>query len=147
MAQSSPPFDEELLSGFLDATLPHREMQRVRILLEENPEHRKLLNEMRLLRESALSTRFEPPAEDSWPELPQTRSSMFSRTLGWILLCSWLVVVTGLALWKFLSQSGDPLEVFLVLGMPGAFFLLFCSVLIDRLKALRDDRYHRDVHR
>ena len=147
MAQSSPPFDEELLSGFLDATLPHREMQRIRILLEENPEHRRQLNEMRLLRETALGTRFIPPDGEAWPELPQSRPSLFSRTLGWILLCSWLVAVLGLALWKFLSQTGDPLEIFLVLGMPGALFLLFCSVLMDRLKTIRADRYHRDVHR
>ena len=147
MAQSSPPFDEELLSGFLDGTLPHRDMQRVRILLEDHPEHRQLLREMRILRETALATRFVPPGDDAWPELPKTRPSRISRTLGWIVLCSWLIAVTGLALWKFLSQTGDPVEIFLVLGLPGAFALLFCSVLIDRLKGLRDDRYHRDVHR
>ncbi len=147
MAQSSPSFDEELLSGFLDGTLPHRDMQRVRILLEENPEYRRLLKEMRLLRESALTTRFTPPADDVWPELPKTRGSLFSRTLGWILLSSWLTVVTAYALWTFVSRSGDPFEIFLVLGMPGAFVLLFISVLMDRLKEFGDDRYHRDVHR
>ena len=147
MAQSSNSFDEELLSGFLDGTLSHREMQRVRIQIEEDPETRQLLSEMRLLRQTALATRFTPPESGDWPELPQSRASFFSRTLGWMLLCSWLAVVSAYALWNFISQSGDPLEIFLVLGMPGAFLLLFVSVLIDRLKNLRDDRYHRDVHR
>ena len=146
MAQTSMPFDEELLSGYLDGSLSHRDTQRVRILLEEDPDSRRMLDEMRLLRDAALSTRFAPPSETDWPELPQTRTSWFGRTLGWVLLCSWLAVVTGVALWRFLSQAGDPLEVFLVLGLPGAFVLLFASVLLDRLKGLKNDRY-RGVQR
>ena len=147
MAQSSPSFDEELLSGFLDGTLAHREMQRVRLVLEEQPELRRELEEMRAIRQTALSTRFAPPEPTAWPELPQTRASFFSRSLGWLVLCSWLLVVTGMALWRFLSSHEDPLEIFIVLGLPGAVLLLFVSVLMDRLSTLKDDRYHRDVHR
>lgn len=146
MAHASPPFDEELLSGFLDGTLSHREMQRVRLLIESNEEAGRIYEEMQALRETALATRFMPPAEEAWPELPATGVSRASRYLGWILLCTWLAVVTGLALWRFLSQTGDPLEIFLVLGLPGGFVLLFVSVLLDRLRSLPTDRY-RNVHR
>ena len=147
MAQSSPPFDEEMLSGFLDGTLPHRDMQRMRLQLEEYPELRRELDEMRAIRETALGTRFVAPEPEIWGELPKTKASYFSRSLGWMVLCSWLIVVTGMALWRFLSSHEDPLEIFIVLGLPGAMFLLFMSVLMDRLSTLRDDRYHRDVHR
>ncbi|MCG8455435.1 MAG: zf-HC2 domain-containing protein [Holophagales bacterium] len=146
MARSPSHFDEELLSGYLDGTLSQREAQRARLHLEENAESRRLFAEMRALRQSALETRFSPPEDRDWPELPKTRSSRLSRSLGWLLLVVWLVVVSGLALWRFLSQTGDPLEIFLVLGLPGAFVLLFLSVLLDRLKDLTTDRY-RDVHR
>lgn len=147
MAQSSPPFDEEMLSGFLDGSLPHRDMQRLRLQLEEQPELRRELEEMRAIRQSALATRFTPPAPEAWPELPQSRASGLSRSMGWLILCSWLLVVTGWTLWRFLSSHEDPLEIFLVLGLPGAVLLLFVSVLMDRLSTLKDDRYHRDVHR
>ena len=146
MAHASPHFDEELLSGFLDGTLSHREMQRVRLLIESNQEAKRVFREMQALRETALSTRFIAPDDEAWPELPATRMSRASRSIGWLLICSWLAVVTVLALWRFLSQTGDPLEIFLVLGLPGGFVLLFISVLLDRLRHLPNDRY-RNVHR
>ncbi|MEM6795255.1 MAG: hypothetical protein AAF725_14845 [Acidobacteriota bacterium] len=146
MAHDSHPFDEELLSGFLDGSLSHREMQRVRLRLEEDPEARRLYEELQALRSTALSTRFLPPEDVVWAELPATRTSRISRSLGWFVVCTWLVLVTLLALWRFLSETGDPLEIFLVLGLPGGLVLLFLSVLLDRLKSLPSDRY-RDVHR
>ena len=146
MAHASTHFDEELLSGFLDGTLSHREMQRVRLLIESNQEAKRVFREMQALRETALSTRFIAPDDEAWPELPATRMSRASRSIGWLLICSWLAVVTVLALWRFLSQTGDPLEIFLVLGLPGGFVLLFISVLLDRLRHLPNDRY-RNVHR
>ncbi|MEM8932220.1 MAG: hypothetical protein AAGE94_13650 [Acidobacteriota bacterium] len=145
MAHSSP-IDEELLSGYLDGQLSHRDMQRVRLYLENDPDSRRLIREMQALRETALATPFEAPDDDAWPELPRTRVSRWTRSVGWLLMIAWLVVVTSLALWRFLSSTGDPLEIFLVLGLPGAFVLLFVSVLLDRLKTLSADRY-RDVHR
>ena len=56
------------------------------------------------------------------------------------------VVITVYALWRFFADTGDPLEIFLVLGLPGGFVLLFLSVLIDRLRELKTDRY-RGVQR
>ncbi|MEL7058522.1 MAG: hypothetical protein AAGN46_00705 [Acidobacteriota bacterium] len=146
MARPSQPFDDELLSGYLDGTLGHREMQRVRLRLEDDPDARRALGEMRLLRDTALSTPFEPPADEVWPELPKTPASRFSRSAGWLLLWAWILVIGGLGLWHFLRRTGDALEIFLVLGLPGAFVLLFVSVLLDRLREAPTDRY-RGVHR
>ncbi|RMH19382.1 MAG: hypothetical protein D6696_10725 [Acidobacteria bacterium] len=142
----SDKINEELLSGYLDGALPQAEAQRVRILLEDDPELRALYEDLKTLRENAASTRFVEPPEDVWPEWPRTRSSLLTRSLGWLVLIAWFVVISGFALWKFLSQTGDPLEIFLVLGLPGGFVLLFLSVLIDRLRDLRTDRY-RGVQR
>ena len=140
------PFSEEFFSGYLDGTLPQKEAQRVRLHVEDCEECRALFSELRTLRETVMSTHFKMPPEDRWPELPRTRSSRFTRSLGWLLTISWLVVITGLALWRFLSETGDPLEVFLVLGLPGGFVLLFLSVLLDRIRDYKTDRY-RGVHR
>ncbi len=146
MANAPHTFDEELLSGYLDGSLSHRDMQKVRLRLETDDASQRIYRELKALRESALATRFMAPEENDWPELPKTTVSRFSRSLGWLLLCSWLIVVSALSLWRFLSQTGDPLEIFIVLGLPGSFVLLFLSVLIDRMRNLKTDPY-RDVHR
>ena len=140
------PFDEELLSGYLDGALPQASAQRVRIHLEDCTDCAQLHDEMRTLREAARSTHFEVPAESEWPELPQSGPSWFSRSLGWTVLITWTLVVTAIALWRFLSSHPDPLDVFMTLGLPGGLVLIFISVFLDRLKDLKTDRY-RGVHR
>ncbi len=147
MAQNcTRSFDEELISGYLDGALPQVQSQKVRLHVEDCGACRNLLEELRTLRETAMSTRFQGPADEEWPELPRTVPGRFSRRAGWVVLIAWLLVVTGLALWRFLSQTGDPLEIFLALGLPGGLLLLFLSVLMDRLRDLKTDRY-RGVHR
>ena len=144
--ESRPPFDEELLTGYLDNSLSHRDTQRVRLHLEDSPSSRQFLAELQTLRQAALTTRFVEPEEESWPELPQTRASWVTRTSGWMLLIVWLLVTSGISLWRYFQRTDDPLEIFLTLGLPGAFLLLFLSVLFDRIKDLKTDRY-RGVHR
>ncbi len=139
-------FDEELISGYIDGALPQMQAQSVRLHVEDCGTCRNLLEELETLRETAKSTRFKGPEEDEWPELPKTRPGRFSRSLGWVLLIAWLLAVSALALWRFLTQAGNPLEIFLVLGLPGGVLLLFVAVLMDRLRELKADRY-RGVHR
>jgi anti-sigma factor RsiW len=140
------PFDEELLTGYLDDSLPQAQAQRVRLHLEDCPSCRQFFAELKTLRQAALATRFVEPEEEGWPELPQTRASWLSRTSGWTLLIVWLLVTGGISLWRYFQSTDDPLEIFLTLGLPGAFLLLFLSVLLDRIKDLKTDRY-RGVHR
>lgn len=147
MAQSQrSPIDEELLSGYLDGALPQADAQKVRISIEDDPELRALFEDLKAMREVAGSTHFVTPEDDAWPELPRNPASWFSRSLGWTLMLVWLAVVLVFELWVFLSNTGDPFEIFLVLGLPGAFVLLFVSVLIDRIRDLKTDRY-RGIHR
>ncbi len=140
------PFDEELVSGYLDGALPQATAQRVRLHLEGCGECRRLHREMEALRQTAITTRFKIPGEGEWPELPRTLPSRWSLSLGWTVLVAWTAVIVVVALWRFLSATGDPLQVFLVLGLPGALLLLFFSALFDRLRDMKTDRY-RGVQR
>lgn len=134
-------FDEVLLSGYLDDALTQAEAQRIRVHLEDCAVCRDLVEELASLRDAARTTTFQEPDDAAWPELPKTRISRFSRSLGWLVVVSWVAVVAVLALWRFVSRAGDPLEVFIVLGLPGGFVMLFASVLLDRLRELKTDRY------
>ncbi len=139
-------FDEELISGYIDGALPQVDAQRVRLHVEDCGACRTLYEELRTLRETARSTRFDGPGDDEWPELPKTRPGRLSMSVGWVVLIAWLLVTSGLALYRFLIHAQDPLEIFLMLGLPGGVLLLGLSVLMDRLKELKTDRY-RGVHR
>lgn len=139
--KNTAPFDEDLISGYLDGTLRQREAQRVRLLIEQDADAQRLYDELKALRNATLSTRFEAPDEDAWPELPQTRTSRVSRRLGWLLLLSWLTFIVSLAFWHLFSGTFDATQIFLILGLPGAFVLLLVSVLIDRLRDPDEERY------
>ncbi len=146
MATCTRSFDEEMLSGYLDRALPQAETRKIRIHLEDCEGCRSLYNELKMLRDAARDTSFREPEENAWPELPKTRFGFLSRSFGWTLVVSWLIVVTAYALWHFFAETGDPLEIFLVLGLPGGVALLFLSVLVERVRELKNDRY-RGVHR
>lgn len=65
------PFDETLLSGFLDEVITARERQIVRAHLVACAECRRLLEELRAIRQACLATRFcSPPFRHRRPRGP-----------------------------------------------------------------------------
>lgn len=134
------PIDEELLSGYLDGALSQLDTQRVRLGLEQDPELLRSFRQLRLLREAALSTRFAAPAEPDWPELPQTPPARASRLAGWLLVIGWALLMLSVGIYELLSGHSW-LEIVLFLGLPSGLVLLFLSVLLDRLKSLKNDKY------
>lgn len=139
------PFDEELLSGYLDGSLSQRDHQRVRLFLEEDAASRQVYRELRAMRDAARTTHFSTVEETQWPELPQTKLSRFGRWFGFLLLGGWVLLVSFLAM-RFVLQNATWLDALLYGGVPGGLAALFASVLIDRWRELRSDRY-RGVHR
>lgn len=140
-AGTSLGIDETLLSGYLDGSLSQLDSQRIRLRLEEDLELQLTFRELSLLREAALSTRFKSPAEIDWPELPQSLPSAYSRLAGWLLVTGWVALLAVIGLGELLSGRHGWLEILLFLALPGGLVLLFFSVLLDRLKSLKTDRY------
>lgn len=137
------PFDESLLSGYLDGELTQAEAQRVRIRLENDPEARRLYEEMRQMRDATLSTEFKLPDDSQWDERPRGGLSLLSRRLGWLLVVVWLVGFTAFGLWQLATTPEVLWAKLFVFGAVSGFGLLFLSVLLDRLRAAPGDRYRR----
>lgn len=137
------PFDEALLSGYLDGELTQYEEQRVRVYLEDHSEARALLEEMKTVRETTRTTRFEVPDDLQWDERPRGPFSRFARGFGWLLILVWLVGVSAFGLWQLLTAPENLLAKLLVVGSIGGFALLLVSVLLDRLHDMKTDRYRR----
>lgn len=145
----SPPrscptgFDDTLVSGYLDEELTQGDAQRVRLHLEDCAPCRQMYAELGEIRAASRSTPFRPPPDDGWDERPRGSLSLVSRNVGWLLLGVWAVVVVGVALWALATSPGTLLEKLIPVSVGGAVVLLFLSVLLDRLRTLKTDRYRR----
>ena len=136
-------FDEALISGYVDGTLVQGDAQRVQIHLEDCASCRALVDEITSVRETTISSAFATPPDHEWPaEAPRSTASRTARRLGWPVLAAWAILVAGVGLLEAWRDADDLLErLILVAGVSGL-SLLFLSVLLDRLKARKSDRYN-----
>ncbi len=136
-------FDEQLLSGYLDGELTQAEEQRVRIHLEDCQVCRDLFEQLKTMREASMSTPFATPDDKQWDERPRSGASGFFRGTGWLLIVAYFVGIMGFAVWAFLTEPGNFWEKILVFGGVLGIVLLFLSVLLDRFRSYKTDRYRR----
>lgn len=136
-------FDEAMLSGYLDGELTQADRQRVRLHLEDDPTARSLVAELRRIREAARTTDLVTPRDEEWQEAPRTEGSRWFRQTGWILVIGWAIVLVGLGLWGLFVGPNAWWEKLLATAVIAGPVLLFLSVLIDRVKVMKHDRYRR----
>ena len=137
------PFDEALLTGYLDGVLTQEEEQRVRLHLEDCAVCRSLVDDLQEMREAAMTTQFNIPTDDQWRETPRGPASGLAFGLGWLMVIVWLVGVSGFVLGQMWSGPETLTEKLLAFGLISGIALLFLSVLIDRVRAYKNDRYRR----
>lgn len=138
-----PTFDESMISGYVDSELTQADNQRVQLHLEECPSCLAMVDDLRQIREAAMTTRFPVPSDDEWREEPRSAGSRWIRRCGWALVLAWILGATWFALQGFLYGSATWYEKALIFALGAGPLLLFLSVLIDRLQALKSDRYGR----
>jgi anti-sigma factor RsiW len=141
--QTSSQFNEVLLSGYLDGELTQAEAQRVRIQVENDPETRALLTELRSLRQVTITTQFPVPTDDQWDERPRGGASRLSRYLGWGIIAIWVIAFSVVALWSLALADGNWGPKLILFGGVAGFGLLMLSVTFDRLRTYKTDRYRR----
>jgi len=142
----SRSFDESLLSGYLDDALTQGDAQRVRIHLEDCSSCHTLVVDMKRIRKATMTTPFTSPADEQWDERPQGTGSRSAFTLGWLVLIIWGVGVIGFALGHAWAGPQTWIERLILFGGGSGIALVFLSVLIDRLKNRKTDRY-REVEK
>ncbi len=136
-------FDDELLSGYLDAALTQSERQRVALHLESCAACRDELAELAVVRAAARGTAFALPADGEWGELPRSSGSRLLRLGGWTMVGLWMAIVASCGAVELAHASVPTWERVAVAGGVAGFVLLLLSVLLDRLHDLRHDRYRR----
>ena len=139
-------FEETLLSGFVDGALTQADEQRVRLHLEDCGTCRRQVEEIRQLREVTMSAEFNVPPDDQWSERARTGGSRLSIGVGWIIVIVWAAMFGGYAAWELWTSDEPLLGKLIVFGGWTGFGLLLLGVLLDRLKAMKTDRY-REVEK
>ena len=141
----SAPFEEALLSAYLDGELTQEESQPVRLHLDECASCRRLYEQMREIREATMTTPFRVIDDGQWDERPRSGLSRALRGVGWALILVWLgALAVTMARELAAEVGGMSLDQLLMIGgLAGGALLLFLSVLLDRLQTFKKDRYRR----
>ncbi len=132
----------ELLSAYLDGELPQQEAQQVSVHLRRCTECREIMEDFRRMQAQIRDLPQAEPDREQWGNLMNRATMRTSRGLGWILGVGGVALLAGYGLYSFTRDpSVDTLERIGVWAMLGGGVLLFATVLVERLRAHRSDRY------
>ena len=133
---------EVLLSGYLDGELTQQERQKVGVYLERDERYREILAELERVKTETESLNYEEPNSGDWKIMEKSLVEDVSRGLGWVILSVWAVVLTSYGLWELATAPDEPLlGKLLVFGVFLGVALLFFSVLAQRVRESRTDKY------
>lgn len=137
-----------LMSGYLDGELEPDEQTRFELYIEEHSEFRRELEEMEMLVSAASDMEAETLPDDVWDTFLENVYNRLERRTGWTLLILGVASLAGLGLYWFVVAPWASLEMKIFAALPvGGLFILFGSVLRERLFMLKTDKYSRDVKR
>ncbi len=133
---------EVSLSGYIDDELPQQQRQMIAHHLETCERCRGLVEELREIRERTAKMELGHPTGGEWRSVEKNIFQSMSRRLGWIVVIVWTAVTTGYGLFQLAITPDEPLFAkILVFGFFLGFGLLFLSVLSERVRESRTDRY------
>ena len=133
---------EVLLSGYLDGELTQQERQKIDVYLERDERYREILAELERVKTETERLHYEEPSSGDWRTMEKSLVQDVSRGLGWIILSIWAVALTSYGLWELAAAPDEPLiGKLLVFGFFLGVALLFCSVLTQRMRESRTDKY------
>ncbi|HUV12925.1 MAG TPA: zf-HC2 domain-containing protein [Acidobacteriota bacterium] len=133
---------EVYLSGYLDGELTQQEAQRVELHLETCSVCPQLLKELVTAQEAARNIELPQPGKQEWKKMENTILENISRRFGWLILVIWSATTVGYAFFQYAASPSEPLfQKILVFGIFLGIALLFFSVLCQRIRESRIDRY------
>ena len=134
-----------MLSAYLDGELTQQRRQQVELHVEVCSHCRTTLDELKRVREGIAGLGSPEPTAEQWSRMMSVTMARTSRGLGWLLGVGGAVVLAGYAAYEFATDEATAALVKVgVAGLVGGLALLLLSVLVDRIRAARSDKY-KDV--
>ncbi len=138
---------EVYLSGFVDDELPQQQRQGVLAHLETCERCGELVQELRRIKKETRQLSYQQPTQKEWKHVERHIFQTASRGLGWLILVVWVIFTSSYALFQYATAPQEPLiEKILVFSLFLGLGLLFLSVLSERMRDARTDRY-KGVHK
>lgn len=133
---------EVRLSGYLDRELTQQQRQSVEVHLRDCGRCREVLDQLKAAKKAAQQLDVEQLEDREWSPLHENLLEKTGRRLGWGLLLFWIAASGAYGLWQLAVSPSETLApkivlFTLILGLG----LLFLSVLSQRLRESRRDRY------
>ena len=133
---------EVQLSGYLDGELTQQEAQRVRVHLDDCPHCKATLEELQSAKSLTRGLELQEPSAKEWEKMETIVFERVGRGLGWIILVVWIAVTGIYGSYQYASSPDEPLfQKILVFGILLGLALVFLSILSQRIRESRTDRY------
>jgi anti-sigma factor RsiW len=133
---------EVSLSGYLDKELTQQEAQKIELHLQTCAHCRKVLEELREAQRATQTLELAQPSHEEWKHMESHILEKSTRSLGWVILIVWSVMTAAYAGFQFAVSPNEPMiQKVLVFGLFLGIALLFLSVLSERIRESRTDRY------
>ncbi len=133
---------EVKLSGYIDRELTQQDAQRVELHLASCPACREVLEDLQLAKAAAEQLDVEQPSREEWKEMEEHILERATRGVGWIILIVWSIATTAYGALHYALSPNEPLlQKILIFGLFLGLALVFFSVLMERVRESRTDRY------
>ncbi len=137
------------ITGHLDGELDAQETSALEAHLEDCPACKREYEAMKtLIVGTTACLKIAPPPEETWDAFLDNVYNRLERKTGWMLLIAGLIASAayGALLFVAVPWAGWPLKVLLGALLAGL-AILFVSVLRQRMRAAKTDRYTKEVKR
>ncbi len=137
---------EPLLSGYLDGELTQMDRQKVELILDDCPTCQKTYNDLEQLRQNVGGIPYQTMTATEKDELSKEATGAVSANIGQFLLLGGFIVLYGTGGFYLLREiltDGDA-PWFVRVGVPALFLgfgILFITVLVQRMRAAKTDKY------
>ncbi len=135
---------EVQISGLLDGELTQQETQRVQIHVEDCGHCRQVYQDLKALKAQVGQLDYPSADTQMLEDLESDLTAKFARRSGFLLLIIGFALAIGFGLFTFFTDPSVPLIVQLCYGLYIVGGLaLFISVLRQRLKTYKNDKYRK----
>ncbi len=138
-----------LISGFLDGELDMEAQKKLEAHTKICSKCSKELDAMRcLVTGTTAALRIEEPPPEAWDNFLDNIYNRLERKTGWLVLLIGAIMLSCYGLTLFIVEPWGSYKLKFLLALPFiGLGVLFVSVLRQRIRIAKTDRYSREVHR